>query len=99
MVLYTNEFRAAETGPFADYMQVLGLLPFLLRDGLERVAVVAFGTGTTAEAVTLWPSLREIHLVEISRAVFHLAPHFAGEGPLEQTRTPNFLRIRGFRST
>jgi spermidine synthase len=92
MVLYTNEFRAAETGPFADYMQVLGLLPFLLRDGLERAAVVAFGTGTTAEAVTLWPSLREIHLVEISRAVFHLAPHFSGEGPLEETRTPGFLR-------
>jgi predicted membrane-bound spermidine synthase len=92
MVLYTNEFRAAETGPFADYMQVLGLLPFLLRDGLERAAVVAFGTGTTAEAVTLWPSLREIHLVEISRAVFHLAPQFAGEGPLARTRTPDFLR-------
>jgi spermidine synthase len=92
MVLYTNEFRAAETGPFADYMQVLGLLPFLLRDGLERAAVVAFGTGTTAEAVTLWPGLREIHLVEISNAVFHLAPHFAGEGPLEPTHTPGFLQ-------
>jgi spermidine synthase len=92
MVLYTNEFRAAETGPFADYMQVLGLLPFLLRDGLERAAVVAFGTGTTAEAVTLWPSLREIHLVEISRAVFHLAPHFAGEAPLAEKRTPAFLQ-------
>ncbi|MEN8181970.1 MAG: hypothetical protein ABFS46_05485, partial [Myxococcota bacterium] len=92
MALYTNEFRAAETGPFADYMQVLGLLPFLLRDGIERVAVIAFGTGTTAAAVSLWPDPSEIHLVEISRAVFELAPHFAGEGPLADPPTPAFLR-------
>jgi spermidine synthase len=91
MVLYTNEFRAAETGPFADYMKVLGLLPFLLRGEMEHVAVIALGTGTTAEAVTLWPGPSRIDLVEISRAVFELAPHFAGDAPLRELRAPGFL--------
>jgi spermidine synthase len=92
MAMYTNEFRAAETGPFADYMQVLGHLPFLLREDLRRVAVIAFGTGTTARSVTQWDAPSEIHLVEISKAVFSLAGHFAGDGPLAEPRTPDFLR-------
>lgn len=91
MVLFTNEFRAAETGPFADYMKLLGHLPFLLRDHIERVAVIAFGTGTTARSVVLWPEPSEIHLVEISQAVLSMAPHFAGDGPLREPRTPAFL--------
>ncbi len=80
-VLFTDEFRAAYTGPGTSYMQVLGHLPFLLRDALDDVAVIALGTGTTAEAVRVWPEPRRIHVVEISRAVFSLCDRFAGEGP------------------
>ncbi len=92
LVLYTNEFRAAETGPFADYMQLLGHLPFLLGGDLDELAVIAFGTGTTARSVTQWKSPKRIHLVEISPAVFSLAGHFAGDAPLAEPRTPAFLR-------
>jgi len=92
MVLHTNEFRATETGPFADYMKVLGHLPFLLRDDLEEVAVIAFGTGTTAKSVVTWPEPRKIHLVEISEAVLHMAPHFSGVGPLRDLQVPRFLQ-------
>ena len=89
-VLFTDEFRAAYTGPGTSYMQVLGHLPFLLRDGLEDVAVLALGTGTTAEAVRVWPSPDRIHVVEISRAVFELCDRFAGDGPAAEVRPAPF---------
>lgn len=89
-VLFTDEFRAAYTGPGTSYMQVLGHLPFLLRDGLEDVAVLALGTGTTAEAVRVWPSPDRIHVVEISRAVFELCDRFAGDGPAADVRPAPF---------
>ena len=82
MVLFTNEFRAAETGPGTDYMRALGQLPFLLRDDLRRVAVIALGTGTTARAVAEWPGPTELHVVELSPAVLDQVAWFTGDGPL-----------------
>jgi spermidine synthase len=92
MLLYTNEFPAAATGPGADYMQFLGHLPFLLRDELNEIAVIAFGTGTSARSVTEWESPSTIHFVEISRAVIELSGQYAGAGPLEEPRPRDFLR-------
>ena len=95
MLLFTDGFRAAETGPGTAYMKALGHLPMLLRDDLERVAVIALGTGTTADAVVTWPAPREIHVVEISPAVLSLVDHFAGDGPGESGRTtPRFVADR-----
>lgn len=82
MALYTDGFRAAETGPGTAYMKALGHLPMLLRPDLRRLAVVALGTGTTANALATWPDATEIHVVEISPAVFSLVPFFSGDGPL-----------------
>ena len=82
MALYTDGFRAAETGPGTAYMRALGHLPMLLRSDLRRLAVVALGTGTTANAVAIWPEATEIHVVEISPAVFSLVPYFSGDGPV-----------------
>ena len=81
LILFTDEFRAAYIGPDSGYMKVLGHLPFLLRKNLSRVAVVALGTGTTANAVRLWPDPKELHVVEISPAVLSLVDHFAKDGP------------------
>jgi len=83
MMLFTDEFRAAYSGPATGYMKVLAHLPFLLRNRqeLERLAVIALGTGTTANAVTLWPDPQEMHVVEVSPAVVELVDHFAGAGP------------------
>lgn len=92
MVLYTDEFRATETGPQAGYMRVLGHLPFLLRDDIERAAVIGLGTGTTARSLAAWERPRELHVVEISRAVFSMLPQFSGgAGPLSEPVPPAFL--------
>ncbi len=91
MLLFTDGFRAAETGPGTDYMKALGHLPFLLRDGLRDVAVIALGTGTTADALTQWPEPAHIDVVEISPAVFSLAGHFGADGPvMAARRQPRF---------
>lgn len=90
LVLFTDEFRAAWIGPNTSYMKVLGHLPFLLRDDLATVAVIAFGTGTTVDAVCAWPAPRAIHVVEISPAVLSLADRFAADGPVAGTRRATF---------
>jgi spermidine synthase len=91
MALFTDEFRAAYTGPGTSYMRVLGHLPFVLRPEVREVAVVAFGTGTTAAAVAQWPTPGRIDVVEISTAVLSLAHWFAGDGPVPIGRGPTFL--------
>ncbi|MCC6672968.1 MAG: hypothetical protein IT458_18025 [Planctomycetes bacterium] len=91
LALFTDEFRAAYTGPGTTYMQVLGHLPFLLREGLRDAAVLALGTGTTANAVCAWPDPERVHVVEISRAVLDLVGRFASDGPVDARRTPVFL--------
>ncbi|MHC5072441.1 MAG: fused MFS/spermidine synthase, partial [Planctomycetota bacterium] len=95
MILFTDEFRAAYSGPSTGYMKVLAHLPFLLRERLQRVAVIALGTGTTANAVTTWPGPGEIHAVEISPSVVDLVDHFAGAGPgRADTKRAAFLADR-----
>ncbi|MGE0141730.1 MAG: hypothetical protein AB7I19_02190 [Planctomycetota bacterium] len=90
MVLFTDEFRAAWIGPGTSYMKVLGHLPFLLRDRFDDVAVIALGTGTTADAVCAWDSPRVIDVVEISPAVLSLADRFAADGPIAGTTRATF---------
>lgn len=90
LVLFTDEFRAAWIGPTTSYMKVLGHLPFLLREELREVAIIALGTGTTADAVCAWPEARSIHVVEISPAVLSLADRFAGDGPVAGARRASF---------
>jgi spermidine synthase len=90
MVLFTDEFRAAWIGPGTSYMKVLGHLPFLLRDRFDHVAVIALGTGTTADAVCAWESPRVIDVVEISPAVLSLADRFAADGPIAGTTRATF---------
>jgi spermidine synthase len=91
MILFTNEFLATDTGPLASYMKVLGHLPFLLREDPRDVAVIAFGTGTTARSVTVWPVPGSVNLVEIAGAVIEMAPHFTGLGPRDDPPVPAFL--------
>jgi spermidine synthase len=92
MVLFTDEFRATETGPNTAYMRVLGHLPFLLRADLGRAAVIALGTGTTFDAVAAWPDVRHIDVVELSAAVVAVADRFTADGPVPDGRTPGFAR-------
>lgn len=74
--LLTDSFRATGTGDDYLYMRVLGHLPLLLHPAPRRVAVLAFGTGTTAGAVALHPEVERIDVLELSRAVCRQAPFF-----------------------
>ena len=74
--LLTDEFRATAVGDDYLYMRVLGHLPLLLHESPRRVAVLAFGTGTTAGAVSLHPEVERLEVLEISRAVVELAGWF-----------------------
>ncbi len=74
--LLTDDFRATAVGDDYLYMRVLGHLPLLLHPRPERVAVLAFGTGTTAGAVSVHPIVQRIDLLEISSAVIEAAPFF-----------------------
>ncbi|MAE46816.1 MAG: hypothetical protein CMJ86_07990 [Planctomycetes bacterium] len=75
--LMTNDFRATATGPDYHYMHALGHLPALLHPAPMKVAVLAFGTGTTAGALAMHKEVQELHILELSRAVIEKAPHFA----------------------
>lgn len=92
LILFTDEFRAAYIDQDSGYMRVLGHLPMLLRPGLRRVAVIALGTGTTANAVVQWRDPEVVHVVETSEAVVALAGHFGKPGPGVATQPPAFVR-------
>jgi len=74
--LLTDAFRATAVGDDYLYMQVLGHLPVLLHPAPRRVAVLAFGTGTSAGAVFQHEAVRRIEVLELSRAVCEQAAFF-----------------------
>ncbi len=74
--LLTDGFRAAADGDDYLYMRVLGHLPLLLHAAPRRVAVLAFGTGTTAGAVSVHPEVERLDVLELSRAVAERAHWF-----------------------
>jgi hypothetical protein len=57
-------------------MAVLGHLPALLHPEPHSALVACIGTGTTIGALTLHPSLQAIKGVDLSQAVFDVAPLF-----------------------
>ncbi|MCB9916379.1 MAG: hypothetical protein H6828_14720 [Planctomycetes bacterium] len=97
--LMTDGFRAAGTGRDYAYMRALGHLPLLLHAAPRRVAVLAFGTGTTAGAVALHEEVERIDVLELSAAVAEQAPRFAevNHGVLADPRT--HLRLGDGRRT
>lgn len=92
LILFTDEFRATETGPNTAYMRALGHLPLLLEPAVQRAAVIALGTGITFDALAAWQQPRSIDVVEISAAVVGLAPWFTADGPIPDGRAAGFAR-------
>ena len=88
-LLYTDDFPAAAVGRHYRYMRMLGLLPCIVAAQPRRTMVIAYGTGTTAGAVAKAPGVESIEVVEVSRAVLDLAPHFTdvNQGVLADPRT------------
>ncbi|MHC4490436.1 MAG: fused MFS/spermidine synthase [Planctomycetota bacterium] len=87
--LYIDGFSAAETGSHYGYMRMQGHLPVLLHPAPKSALVIAFGTGTTAGAVSLHPEIERIVCVDIEPAVFLVAGQFAPQnrGVLERKGT------------
>jgi spermidine synthase len=77
--LYINGKADASTGVDGDLITqtLLGLLPHFLAPGQTRALVIGMGTGATAHAAALPPCVRQVDVVEISRDVIDVLPHFA----------------------
>ena len=88
VLLYTDDFAAAATGRYDRYMRMLGHLPAVLAKDPKNAMVIAFGTGTTAGAVSVHEDVKRLEVVEVSQAVLDLAHHFgeANRGVLKDGR-------------
>jgi len=77
--LRVNGKVVATTAPVDLRLQrLLGHVPSLLHGSVERALVIGLGTGMTAGALLAHPSLEELTVVEISRALpEHGTAHFA----------------------
>ena len=82
MALFTDEFPAAYVSPTSGYMKALAHLPMLLHPGVKDACVICLGTGTTLNALMLWPDLRTIAAVELSPAVLAQVDRFGDDGPV-----------------
>lgn len=90
MALFTDEFPAAYVAPTSGYMKALAHLPMLVHGAVRDACVICVGTGTTLNALTLWPEVRSIAAVELSPAVLALADRFADDGPVATGRPAPF---------
>jgi len=82
---------AASEHDRASYMQWMGTLPALLHEDPRRGLVICFGTGQTANALRR-EAPETVDLVDISPAVFALAPLFlTNEGVLDDERFGAFV--------
>jgi spermidine synthase len=59
------------------YMAAMAHLPLLLHGDPRSALIVCIGTGTTAGALTTWPSLERITAVDLLPEVFRFAPYFS----------------------
>jgi spermidine synthase len=58
-------------------MRLVAHLPMLFSsEPVERVGIVGFGLGVSAGSVSLYPEVKDIHVVEISPAVKQFSPYF-----------------------
>jgi spermidine synthase len=74
--LLTDGFRAAANGHEYAYMRALAHLPLLMHPDPKRVGVLAFGTGTTAGALSLHERLVDLEVLELSGTVIENAHWF-----------------------
>ena len=77
IVLELNGSSLAGSAPAnLRYMRLLAHLPMLLHKKPEKVMVACFGTGSTAGSLSIYPELKHLDIVELSKMVIGAAPFF-----------------------
>lgn len=65
--LITNGFSMSGTNHFSRrYMSMFAALPLAIHPEPEKALLICYGVGVTARALTAWPELNKIKIVEIS---------------------------------
>jgi spermidine synthase len=76
--LFTNGHSMSSTAASATrYMRLFSHVPLLMHGDPQRVLVICFGVGNTADAATLHPSVTRVEAADLSRNVIEHAPWFA----------------------
>jgi spermidine synthase len=92
--LWTNGHPMSATTRLTQrYMRVFAHLPLLSLERPERVLVICFGVGNTAQAASLHPSVRRLDVVDLSRQVLAHADYFsaANGGVLRDPRVSVYV--------
>jgi spermidine synthase len=91
--LYTNGHSMTTNAPKSQrYMRAFAHVPLLSLEHPERVLVICFGVGNTANAASLHP-VERVEIADLSRGVLEHAPFFAATNGsvLEDPRTAVFV--------
>jgi spermidine synthase len=87
--LMTNGFSMSDTQPGSRrYMGLYAYWAAALHPALQSALLISYGVGNTAKSLTQIPSLREIHVVDISRDIIRAAnvPYPGTANPLNDPR-------------
>jgi spermidine synthase len=76
-VLVTNGHPMSSSELMSQrYMRAMAHVPLLALDHPQRVLVLCFGAGNTANAATLHPTVQRVEIVDLSRHVLEHASYF-----------------------
>jgi spermidine synthase len=87
--LMTNGFSMSDTQAGSRrYMGLYAYWPAAVHPSLQSALLISYGVGNTAKSLTQIPSLKEIHVVDISRDIIQLAtvPYPGATSPLTDPR-------------
>jgi spermidine synthase len=76
IALKVNGKYDASTGNDMGTQLALGYFPMLLHRSPEDVLLIGYGSGATARAVNSYPTVRNVHVVEIEPAVMEASEFF-----------------------
>ncbi len=92
--LAANAFSLANTESRNQrYMRLFAYLPLFLNPDSKEALLICYGCGVTADALTHFPGLHRIDIVDISKEVIALAPYYAGRNEPNALRDPRVTTV------
>lgn len=93
--MISNGFSMSGTNHFSRrYMSMFACLPLALHPDPKDALLICFGVGVTANALTTWPHLQKIKIVDISPEVFSVSRKMLAPGqksPLDDSRVETLV--------